>query len=125
MRARLGLRAIAGVYLAIVLVGPLALVFWSAFRHGVGPVWDAISSPDAVAALKLTLITAAIAVPANTIFGAAGGALLWRGVDSPADGPSARSSTFRWRCRRSSSVWRSCSCGAAAGGLVRGRSITA
>jgi sulfate transport system permease protein len=69
MKARLGLRAIAGVYLALVLVGPLVIVFWSAFRHGVGPVWDAISSPDAVAALKLTLLTAAIAVPANTIFG--------------------------------------------------------
>jgi sulfate/thiosulfate transport system permease protein len=69
MSTRLGLRAIAGVYLAIVLVGPLGLVFWSAFRHGVGPVWGAMSSPDAVAALKLTLIAAAIAVPANTIFG--------------------------------------------------------
>lgn len=69
MRAKWGLRAVAGIYLAIVLVGPLALVFWSAFRHGLGPFWDAISSPDAVAALKLTLITAAIAVPANTIFG--------------------------------------------------------
>ena len=44
-------------------------MFWSAFRHGIGPFWDAISSPDAVAALKLTLITAAIAVPANAIFG--------------------------------------------------------
>ena len=80
MRARLGLRAIAGVYLAIVLVGPLALVFWSAFRHGVGPVWDAISSPDAVAALKLTLITAAIAVPANTIFGLLAALAWWIGT---------------------------------------------
>lgn len=69
MKAKWSLRAIAGGYLAIVLVAPLAVVFWSAFRHGLGPVWDAITSPDAIAALKLTLITAAIAVPANTIFG--------------------------------------------------------
>jgi len=69
MKAKWALRTIAGGYLAIVLVAPLVVVFWSAFRHGVGPVWDAITSPDAVAALRLTLITAAIAVPANTIFG--------------------------------------------------------
>ncbi len=72
------MRGVAGAYLAIVLMGPLALVFWSAFRHGVGPFWDAISSPNAVAALKLTLITAAIAVPANTIFGLLSAHLLVR-----------------------------------------------
>ncbi len=69
MSAKWALRTIAGGYLAIVLVAPLVVVFWSAFRHGIGPFWDAITSPDAVAALKLTLVTAAIAVPANTIFG--------------------------------------------------------
>jgi sulfate transport system permease protein len=69
MRTKVGLRAVVLAYLAIVLIGPLALVFWSAFQHGLGPAWGAISSPDAIAAFKLTLITAAIAVPANTVFG--------------------------------------------------------
>jgi len=69
MRAKYLLRGLAGVYLAIVLVAPLVFVFWSAFRHGLGPFWSAISTPEAVAALKLTLITAIVAVPANTIFG--------------------------------------------------------
>jgi sulfate/thiosulfate transport system permease protein len=78
MKAKWALRTVGGVYLAVVLVGPLALVFWSAFRHGLGPFWTAITSPDAVAALKLTLITAAIAVPANTIFGLLAAHLLVR-----------------------------------------------
>jgi sulfate transport system permease protein len=78
MTAKWTLRGVAGAYLAVVLIAPLALVFWSAFRHGIGPFWDAISSADAVAALKLTLITAAIAVPANTIFGLLSAHLLVR-----------------------------------------------
>jgi sulfate transport system permease protein len=67
--AKYGIRSVVIAYLGVVLVAPLALVFWTAFRHGLGPVWDAISSPEAVSALKLTLLTAVIAVPANTIFG--------------------------------------------------------
>jgi sulfate transport system permease protein len=69
MAAKLGLRTVVLAYLGVVLIGPLAFVFSSAFRDGVGPVWDAVSTPDAVSALKLTLLTAAIAVPANTVFG--------------------------------------------------------
>ena len=58
-------------YLGIFLVLPLALVFVEAFRHGVGPYLDAIRAADTVSALRLTLITAAIAVPMNTVFGLA------------------------------------------------------
>lgn len=76
--ARLGMRAVAVVYLCAVLAGPLAMVFWGAFRDGLGPAWDAVSSPDAVSALTLTLLTAAIAVPANTIFGILAALLLTR-----------------------------------------------
>src|SRR5213593_3842702 len=56
-------------YLAVLLVAPVGYVFWKTFEHGVGPAWDAVTSHDAVHALKVTLILTAIAVPANTIFG--------------------------------------------------------
>ena len=58
-------------YLGVFLVLPLALVFVEAFRHGVGPYFEAIRAADTVSALRLTLITAAIAVPMNTVFGLA------------------------------------------------------
>jgi sulfate/thiosulfate transport system permease protein len=56
-------------YLAVLLVAPVGYVFWKTFEHGFGPAWDALTTPDAVHALKVTLILTAIAVPANTIFG--------------------------------------------------------
>jgi sulfate/thiosulfate transport system permease protein len=58
-------------YLGVFLVLPVALVFVEAFRHGVGPYLEAIRAADTVLALRLTLLTAAIAVPLNTIFGLA------------------------------------------------------
>ncbi len=56
-------------YLALILLVPVGFVFYRAFRHGLAPAWDAVSSPPAVHALELTLLMAAVAVPANTIFG--------------------------------------------------------
>src|SRR5213593_4918018 len=56
-------------YLAVLLVAPVGYVFWKTFQHGFGPAWDAVTTPDAVHALKVTIILTAIAVPANTIFG--------------------------------------------------------
>jgi sulfate transport system permease protein len=56
-------------YLAVLLVAPVGYVFWKTFEHGVAPAWHAVTTPDAVHALKVTLILTAIAVPANTIFG--------------------------------------------------------
>lgn len=56
-------------YLGVLLVAPVGYVFWKTFEHGVGPAWDAVTTPDALHALKVTLILTAIAVPANTIFG--------------------------------------------------------
>jgi sulfate transport system permease protein len=58
-------------YLGVFLVLPLALVFVEAFRHGFGAYLDAIRAADTVSALRLTLLTAAIAVPLNTVFGLA------------------------------------------------------
>ena len=67
--SRFGLRLVALSYLAIILVAPLAIVFWRTFEHGVEPAWNAISQPDTIHAFKLTLIITAIAVPVNTVFG--------------------------------------------------------
>ena len=60
-------------FLALFLVLPLTVVFAEAFRNGVGPYLESIREPDAIAALRLTLIAAAFAVPANLIFGVAAG----------------------------------------------------
>jgi sulfate transport system permease protein len=57
------------MYLAAILLVPVGLVFWRTFEHGVGPAWDAVTTPDAEHAFWLTLKIAAIAVPLNTVFG--------------------------------------------------------
>jgi len=56
-------------FLLLVLILPMVTVFFEALRRGVQPALDAIAQPDAVAAIKLTLITAAITVPFNVFFG--------------------------------------------------------
>lgn len=66
---RLALRSAAAVYLLGVLVGPLAIVSYRTFEDGVQPAWDALTAPETMHAFKLTLVIAAIAVPANTVFG--------------------------------------------------------
>ena len=57
------------VFLALVLILPLAAVFAEALRKGVGAAVAAVNNPDALAAVRLTLLTAAIAVPFNAVFG--------------------------------------------------------
>src|SRR5829696_2162419 len=47
------------------------MVFWRTFVHGVAPVWESLTTPEAKHAFWLTLTITAIAVPANTIFGVA------------------------------------------------------
>ncbi len=63
--------AVAVVFLGLFLVVPLALVFVEAFRKGATAYAAAIADPDTLAAVKLTLIVAGIAVPLNTLFGLA------------------------------------------------------
>ena len=63
--------AVALLFLALVLLLPLTLVFVQAFAKGLPAYWDAIWEPDALSAAKLTLLTAAIAVPLNLVFGVA------------------------------------------------------
>jgi sulfate transport system permease protein len=60
---------IALLFLGILLVLPLITVFVQAFSKGAGVYFAAITEPEALAAIKLTLTTAAIAVPLNLIFG--------------------------------------------------------
>jgi len=71
MRARYGLRFAALAYLTLLLVLPVGLVFFRTFQHGLEPVWNAMTDPDFLHALWLTLLIAIIAVPLNTIFGVA------------------------------------------------------
>jgi len=62
---------VALTFLALFLVLPLVLIFTYAFREGLGAYFSSFTSPDARSAIRLTLITAAIAVPLNTLFGVA------------------------------------------------------
>ena len=63
--------ALALLFLAAVLLLPLVAVFTEALRNGWGTYLKALSTPDALAAIKLTLIASAIAVPTNLVFGLA------------------------------------------------------
>ena len=63
--------AIAIAFSLLFLLIPLAVVFTEAFKKGWQTYLLAISDPDALSAIRLTLMTAAIAVPANLIFGVA------------------------------------------------------
>src|SRR6187549_1355079 len=63
--------SVALAFLGFFLVVPLAAVFVQAFEKGVAPYLAAIREPEALAAIRLTLITAAIAVPLNLVFGLA------------------------------------------------------
>ena len=65
------LTGIALVFMFLFLVLPLAAVFTEALRKGWDAYWEALKEPDAWAAIRLTLITAAVAVPLNLVFGIA------------------------------------------------------
>jgi sulfate transport system permease protein len=62
---------VALVFLTLFLFVPLFSVFYEALRKGFGVYLAAITEPDALSAVKLTLIAAAIAVPLNVVFGVA------------------------------------------------------
>ena len=71
MPARYALRFTALGYLALLLVLPVAMVFGRAFENGAGAAWDSVTTPEAKHAFLITIIIAAIVVPANTVFGVA------------------------------------------------------
>jgi sulfate transport system permease protein len=59
------------IFILLFLVLPLVVVFTEALLQGLGPYFAAIIEPDALAAIRLTLIVAAISVPLNLLFGLA------------------------------------------------------
>jgi sulfate transport system permease protein len=59
------------VFLAALLIAPLATVFTAAFEKGLAAYFESFADPDTRAAIVLTLKTAAIVVPLNTLFGLA------------------------------------------------------
>jgi sulfate/thiosulfate transport system permease protein len=62
---------LALVFMALMLILPVVVVFTEALRKGVSIYFASFSDPDALAAIQLTLMVAAISVPLNTIFGIA------------------------------------------------------
>ena len=68
---RVLLIVLALAFLGVFLVAPIATVFVAAFSKGVGPYLTALTQDDTVEAIKLTLLTAGIAVPLNVVFGIA------------------------------------------------------
>ncbi|RST31535.1 sulfate ABC transporter permease subunit CysW [Sphingomonas ginkgonis] len=68
---RAALLAVALLYLGLMLLLPLGTVLFEAFRQGVAAWASAVRQPDALAAIRLTLLVAAISVPLNMVFGIA------------------------------------------------------
>jgi len=66
---RIALRFGVLFYLAALLLVPLGMIFYRAFEDGAQAALDAVTNEAALHALELTLITVAIAVPINTVFG--------------------------------------------------------
>jgi len=77
-KSRWGLRIVGLGYLTMLLLIPLVMIFFKTFEDGLAPPWEAITSPNGLHALKLSLITVLIAVPLNTLFGVACALLLVR-----------------------------------------------
>ena len=75
---KIALRSAALGYLALLLLVPVGMVFYRALEHGIGPAWDAVTTPPAQHAFYLTCMIALIAVPANAVFGVATAYLLAR-----------------------------------------------
>jgi sulfate transport system permease protein len=67
--AGLLLVGLAVLFLVVLLVVPLVAVAFMALQKGVAPFLAAVSHPDTISAVKLTLITAVLAVPLNALFG--------------------------------------------------------
>ena len=68
---RWSLIALALCFMFLFLVLPLAAVFTEALRKGVDVYWQALQEPDAWSAIRLTFLTALVAVPLNLVFGVA------------------------------------------------------
>jgi sulfate transport system permease protein len=92
--ARVGLRTVALGYLALLLLIPVALIFYKAFEDGFAHAIEAVTTPEAQHAIYLTVVMVLVAIPINTVFGIAcalvivrhrfrGRALLNAAIDMP------------------------------------------
>jgi sulfate/thiosulfate transport system permease protein len=72
------LRALALIYLLLLLILPLGLIGWRTVQHGLSPVVDALSAPQAIHAFEVTASVAVWTVLANTLFGVGTALLLVR-----------------------------------------------
>jgi sulfate transport system permease protein len=68
---RIALITVAVAFLGLFIVLPLVTVFVEAFRAGIPAYLAALKEKDALAAIRLTLLVAALSVPANLVFGIA------------------------------------------------------
>lgn len=73
------IRSIALLYLAVLVVLPIATILYRTFSPGVGQFWDWITTPAAISALQTSLIIVLITVPLNVIFGVVVSIALARG----------------------------------------------
>jgi sulfate transport system permease protein len=77
-RSRYGLRALALLYVGILVVVPLVVIVSKVVGEGGRELWDALSSPSAVTAYRLTIEVSVVAVVLNAVFGVGFGLLLTR-----------------------------------------------
>lgn len=77
---RIALRMLALGWLVLLLLAPVAIIFYRTFEHGVTAVIDSITTPAAISAFWLTIEVAAIAVVCNTLFGVVCALALARGT---------------------------------------------
>ena len=75
---RWALRLVAILYVTVLVVLPLAVMVGRTFEEGIGEFVDSITSPEAIAAISLSLRVAALAVLINTVFGLTTALLLTR-----------------------------------------------
>jgi sulfate/thiosulfate transport system permease protein len=68
---KLGLIGLTTAFLTLFLFVPLLAIFAEALCKGIGAYWSSLTDPAALSAIRLTLLTVAIAVPLNLVFGLA------------------------------------------------------
>ena len=76
---KLSLRAVALIYLAVLVLFPLGAILFRTFEDGVVAFWEQITTPAAQSALQLSLLIVAIVVPINVVFGIVTALALVRG----------------------------------------------
>src|SRR3954462_1898057 len=106
---RIVLTGVVLAFLGLFLVLPLAAVFVEALRKGGAAYLASFQDPDALAAIRLTLMVAAIAVPLNLVFGIAAAWAIAK-FDFPGKSVLITLSTCPSQSRRSSRGWSTCCC---------------